>query len=225
MGASTKGAPRGLVVIGGGEHARVVIDAARSLPGAFRVLGFADPGPCEETISRMGVAHLGDDAACIGLAIANVLYVSGLGTTGTGDRRPLILQPYFDAKVEFATVIHASAWVSDSAHLEAGAVVLGGAQVNTGARLGAHAVVNTGAVVEHDVTLGAFVMVAPGAVIGGGATVGEGSYVGLGARVRDHVGLGERVLVGMGAVVTAAVLSDLTVVGVPARPLGKRRTS
>ena len=222
MGASQKGALRDLIVIGGGEHARVVIDAVRSRLGLFRLLGFADPAPCEETIARMGVARLGDDAACIGLASADVVFVSGLGTTGVGDRRASILQPYFDAKAEFATVVHASAWVSESAQLSSGAVVLGGAQVNTGARLGAHAVVNTGAIVEHDVTLGAYVMVAPGAAIGGGAKIGDGSYVGLGARIRDHIALGARALVGMGAVVTADVADDVTVVGVPARPLTRR---
>ena len=50
-----------LVVIGGGEHARVVVDAARAT-GVWEVLGIVDADPAERTRLLLGVAHLGDDA-------------------------------------------------------------------------------------------------------------------------------------------------------------------
>jgi acetyltransferase-like isoleucine patch superfamily enzyme len=89
----------------------------------------------------------------------------------------------------WATVVHASAWVSPTAVL-----------------------------VEHDVRLGSFAHVAPGAVVGGATRVGDGAFVGLGAMVRDHVRIGDGAVVGMGAVVTQDVAAGASVVGSPARP-------
>jgi acetyltransferase EpsM len=214
---------RDLVVIGGGEHARVVMDAALSRPGVFRLLGFADVDPCEETVRRFGVANLGDDAACIArMRGTDAAFVNAVGTDGVSGARERVTQLYERAGVSFGAVVHASAWVSPSAIVEHGAVVLGGAQVNTGAVVGAHAIVNTGAIVEHDVRIGRLVSVAPGVVIGGGASVGEGSYLGLGCRIRDHRHVGTRVRVGMGAVVVSSIEDGLVVAGVPARPFRSR---
>ena len=42
----------GLIVVGGGEHARVVIEAARSQPARWEILGFTDPRPCPETVAH-----------------------------------------------------------------------------------------------------------------------------------------------------------------------------
>ena len=52
-------------------------------------------------------------------------------------------------------------------------------------------------------------------------TLGEQVYVGAGAVVRDHLEIGDRAVVGMGAVAVKDVPPDMTVVGVPAGPLGR----
>lgn len=199
-----------LIVIGGGEHACVVIETARSRPDLWTVEGFVDPRPCDDTQARLGVPWLGDDAVR-----DDAQYVIGVGAVGVSDVRARIAERYATAK--FATIVHAHAWVSPTARLEAGAVVFAGAVVQTGAVIGAHAVVGTGTVIEHDVTLGAFVQTGPGVVIGGGATIGEASYLGLRACIRDHITVGARVMVGMGAVVTANAADGAIMLGVPAR--------
>lgn len=204
-----------LVVIGGGEHARVVIEAARTQPARWQVEGFADPQPCPETQQRLGVAWLGDDAA-VRARPGERRYVLGVGAVGVSDLRQAIAARYAGAR--FAAIVHERAWVSPTAHVEDGAVVFAGAVIQSGARIAAHAVVGSGTIVEHDVELGAFVQTGPGVVIGGGARIGEGSYLGLGACVRDHVAIGARVMVAMGAVVTSAVADGTVVIGVPARP-------
>jgi acetyltransferase EpsM len=209
--------PRDLVVVGGGEHARVVIEAARSRSDVWRVLGFVDPQTCEETSARLGVSRLGDDGAAAGLTERGACFVLGLGGVGVSPRRREVVARWDALRAEWASVVHAQAWVSPTAEVGAGAVVFAGAIVNTGARLGNHSVVNTGAVVEHDVLLGAFAQAAPACAIGGGAHIGEGSYLGLGCRIRDHVRLGRDVIVGMGAAVVAHVPDGRTVVGVPAK--------
>jgi acetyltransferase EpsM len=203
-----------LTIIGGGEHARVVVETARSRSDLWNVDGFADPQPCEDTQRRLGVTWIGDDDAALARS-GERLYVLGIGAIGVGDTRRTIVARYAGAR--FAAIAHANAWVSPTAQLGIGVVVFAGAVIQSGARIGAHVVVGSGAIVEHDVALGDLAQLGPGVVIGGGATIGSGSYLGLGACIRDHVTIGSNVMVAMGAVVTANVADGAVVVGVPAR--------
>lgn len=197
-------ARRALVILGAGEHAEVVADAARSGDSPWRVEGFI-PESAEATLrERLAAATMGNWPAL----------VIGFGASATA-RAAAVAR--FDESVTWATIVHDTAWISPSAEVSPGAVILAGAVVNAGACVGRHAIVNTGAVVEHGVRLGDFVHVGPGATLGGGAAVGDHVRVGLGAAVRDHVSIGARVTVGMGAVVLGDVPADAVVVGNPAR--------
>jgi sugar O-acyltransferase (sialic acid O-acetyltransferase NeuD family) len=209
---------RPLVIIGGGEHARVVADAARSRPDAWRVIGYTDQAPSPGTGEALGADFLGDDAA-MGDRLAGMppderpWVVLGVGDLDLRRRLSGALGP----GARWATVLHASAAVSPDARIGAGSVVMAGAVVNPGARIGEQVIVNTRAVVEHDVEVGDFAHVAPGAVLGGGVVIGHGAFVGLGALVRDHVTVGDSALVGMGSVVVKDVASGAVVMGSPAR--------
>lgn len=207
-----------LVVIGGGEHARVVVDAARSCGDRWLVVGYVDSRVCDE-MQALGVPRIGDDSVLGASEHRASAFVIGVGGVGETAARMRIAERA--SGLSWATVIHERAVVSSTARIEPGAVVLAGAVVNTAARVGPHVILNTAAVIEHDVVLGACVHVAPGAIIGGGAILGAGAYVGLGARIRDHVRIGEFAVVGMGAVVLRDVTAGARVIGVPARDLPK----
>lgn len=207
-------APR-VVLIGAGEHGRVVAEAIRTQSGSIEFVGFVDQGPCEVTVARLEISRLGPLEALS--EHPGLLGVVGVGAVGISGVRAGIVERLAPLLSGWARVVHASAWVSPTAEIGEGSVVLAGAIVNTGARIGRHVIVNSGAIVEHDVELGDFVQVSPGAVIGGGTRIGAGSYVGLGARVRDHVTLGTEVLVAMGAVVVSDLADRRKVRGVPAR--------
>jgi acetyltransferase EpsM len=210
--------PRPLVIVGGGEHARVVAEAAAGAD-TWRVVGYTDPDPGHATGPLQAVPHLGDDATyaaalrrATGLDRPSLV----LGFRGTAEARDRATDAY-GSDATWATVVHARAWVSPSATLEPGVVVLAGAIVSTGATIGRHGIVNTNTVVEHDVVVGPGTHVAPGAVIGGGTRIGRDVTIGLGASIRDHVTIGDGAVVGMGAVVVDDVAAEATVVGVPAR--------
>jgi acetyltransferase EpsM len=209
--------PRVLILVGGGEHAAVVVDAAHSLPELWHVAGYVNAGPTPK-MEALGLPWLGDDPA---RCPAESWLIVATGSAGVSTRRSDLVARFAAARVcGWATVIHARAWVAPTAVIQPGTLVCAQAVVNSGAVVGQHCIVNSGAIVEHDVTLGDFVQVAPAVALGGGVSVGAGSFLGLGCRVRDHVRLGERVTVGMGAVVIGSVADGDLVVGVPARPLG-----
>ena len=211
--------PRSLVLVGGGEHARVVLDAARS-SGAWQVLGVVDPIGPSEALTTAGVQHLGDDEAWAARLVATAeadrpWLVVAVGAVVDGAVRRSLVECYGTQR--WASIVHAAAWVSPTAEVGPGAVVLAGTVVNAGARIGAHAIVNSGAVIEHDVQVADFARIAPGAVLGGGVVVGGDALVGMGAAVRDHVTVGAGAVVAMGAVVTEDVPAGSVVSGVPAR--------
>jgi acetyltransferase EpsM len=218
---------RALVVVGGGQHAAVVVEAARSRPDRWRVVGFSERDRASRLARREPeLEDLGDDdalrarltdASSGGREVPVVVLGVG-GGTRPGGRASIVER--FDRQTEWATVVHAAASVSPSATVGAGVVIGAGAIVQAGASIGGHAIVNSGAIVEHDVVLGAHVHLAPGAVVGGGTTIGDGAFVGLGARIRDHVTVGAGATVGMGAVVVDDVAPDEVVLGVPARRAG-----
>jgi acetyltransferase EpsM len=204
-----------IVVIGGGEHARVLIEAIRARSTSQELLGFVDPEACEETTRRLGVPRLGDeDVLERRRGALGILGFAALETRSRRDEAVRRLSPLLDG---WATVVHPSAWVSPTATVGEGTVIMAGAVVQSGARLGSHCVINTGAIVEHDAVLGEHAQLAPGATLGGAVRIGPLAYIGLGAVVRDHTSVGAGATVGMGAVVVHDVAAGARVMGVPAR--------
>lgn len=199
-----------LVIIGGGEHAGCVFDAAR-LSGNFNVLGFLD----REKKNIKDLPYLGgDDAAA---AYAHASFIVGVGMIGPGRGRKLIADKMTTVR-SWATIVHPKAIVSPRAVLGIGVLIMPGAIINAGATIGDHCIVNSGAVIEHDCRIGAFSHLCPGVVMGGGVIIGENSVIGLGARIRDHVTIGAFSFVAMASVVTKSFPEHSRVLGHPATP-------
>lgn len=222
-GAGLIAAP--LIVLGGGEHARVVIEAARTQGDRWAVQGYLAPEAGAGTATAIDLPWLGDDAT-LATRLDDLppddrpwLVIGfGGGETLGGLAARTAATERFGPAARWATVIHAAAWISPTATIEPGVVILAHALVNTGAHVGRHAIVNSAAVVEHDVVVGHGSHVAPGAVIGGATRIGDHAFIGLGARVRDHIEIGAGAVVGMGAVVVESIEPGAIVVGIPARP-------
>jgi len=210
------------VVLGGGGHARVLLDllARGRGPPPVAVLD-RDRSLIGRTV--LGVPVVGDDTALTSFPPDRVLLVNGVGSVRDTSARQHLYMRCRVLGYRFATLVHPDAVVADDVALGEGAQILAGAVLNTGAQVGANAIVNTAAVVEHDCHIGDHSHVATGAVLAGGVTVGTGVHVGAGATVIQGVAIGDRAVVGAGAVVIGAVHSGTTVVGVPARALESTR--
>lgn len=207
--------PKPLIIIGAGEHARVIIDAVLLQPQHWQIAGIAATDG-EMLATQLGVPWFPDDAATLPL-LADVDIILGVGQIGVSQVRPRIASFYDAAGASWATVIHPSAILSPSAVIAPGSVVFAGAVINPGAQVGPQAIINTRSIVEHDCQIGAFACLAPGVVLGGGVKIGDHSFLGLACCVRDHCLIGSNCIIGMGAVVTRDIASDVTALGNPAQ--------
>ena len=117
------------------------------------------------------------------------------------------------------SIVHPTAVIARSAEIEPGCVIMPNVVVGARTRIARGTIVNRGALIGHHTTIGAWSFVGPGANVAGGVRTGEQVYVGLGSIVRDDRLIGARAVIGAGAVVVADVEGDLTVVGLPARPM------
>ncbi len=207
----------GVVLLGGGGHARVVGEC-------LRLIGVPVAGVCDDDPSpSAGEPPL--SLACLGplmLLSEDPGFLSGrswiLAVGDLGLRRRLL--EGIGGVGEGETVVHPSARVSPSCALGAGCWVGPGAIAHTACVIGEHAIVNSGAIVEHDCRIGENVHLAPGSVVGGGVRIGRDTLIGLGARVMPGVSIGEGCVVGAGASVTSDLPDGVTAVGVPAQIRG-----
>lgn len=126
----------------------------------------------------------------------------------------------YESKTRHAYPPHAS--VSPDTKIEYGSIVVAGAVVNIGATIGLGGIINIESSVDHDCVLGNGVHICPGARLAGDVHVGDRSWIDIGAAVRQGIQIGSDVVVGAGAAVVNDVPDELTVVGVPARPLAVR---
>ena len=114
----------------------------------------------------------------------------------------------------------------DDVQLGEGAVLCPFVTLTSNVRVGKHFHANLYSYVEHDCVIGDFVTFAPSVMCNGHVHIEDHAYIGAGAVIKQGLPgsplvIGYGAVVGMGAVVTKSVPPGMTVVGNPAKPLGK----
>jgi sugar O-acyltransferase (sialic acid O-acetyltransferase NeuD family) len=189
----------GVIIIGAGGHARVLLDALRLM--SCEVLGYVDPAFAKGTQGPGGVLVLGGDEALKDFSTSEVQLVNGVGSIGATTSRGAVYRRGKDAGFSFARVVHPSAIVSSSVILGEGVQVMAGCVVQTDAQIGANSIINTRASVDHDCLIGETVHIAPGVTLSGNVRVGDRAHIGTGAVVIQGISIGADSLVAAGAVV------------------------
>jgi UDP-perosamine 4-acetyltransferase len=206
-----------IVVVGGGGHARVVIEVL--LAAGWEVVGFTDAGtPPGQTFGA--VPCLGGDEALPAVRAAGV--ETAIIALGENALRARLAAAARDLGFTLGNAVHPGAHLSPSVRLGAGIAVMAGAVINAATTIGDGSIVNTGATVDHDNRIGAFVHIAPGCHLAGYVTVGDGALIGVGSTVGRGrpLAIGAGAVAGSGSVVIQDVPAGATVFGNPARQFG-----
>lgn len=192
-----------LLLIGGGGHARVVLDTVLHM--GLRCHGVTAP----TAPSLSGVSYVGDDESAFRSSQPRTAAL-GLGGTprqgmsGTQLRKSVFLR-FRDEGFAFPPLIGRGVLLSEDATLGSGVQLVAGAIVQPNVRIDDNVVVNTGACLDHDAVIQAHAMIAPRAVLCGGVVVGTGAYIGAGAVILQGVTIGADAVVAAGAVATTDV--------------------
>lgn len=199
-----------LWILGGGGHAKSVIDAARS-SGQFDVIGVLDDSFQAGNRLVSGVPVVGpiDEDSVQRFQIRHAVIAIG------DNRHRANVAERFANMVSWATVVHKATYIAPNSQLGEGTVICAGAVVQPEATIGAHAIANTSCTIGHDCVVGDFAHIAPGTNLGGGSVIQRGAFVGIGARVIPLRSIGAWSIIGAGSVVIKDIPDGVTAIGIP----------
>ncbi len=204
-----------VLIIGGGGHAKVLIEALRLR--MIEILGIVDAEPSLKGGNIAGIPVLGDDSIIDRYQPGQTTLVNAIGSVGIPWRRREVFERFKAKGFTFFTVIHPSSIIASDAELGEGTQIMAGAVVQTGSRIGRDSIVNTRASVDHDCTIGDHVHLAPGVTLSGDIRIGDTSHIGTGATLIQGITIGRRSLIGAGSVVIRDLPGNGEYIGVPAR--------
>lgn len=140
--------------------------------------------------------------------------------------RRAICERFLAEKVEPFTIRASTAIIMDEVEVGEGAILCDYTILTSNIKIGRFFHANIYSYVEHDSIVGDFVTFAPNVHCNGHTVIEDNAYLGTGAVLREGseqkpLVIGKDSLVGMGAVVTRDVAPGTTVIGNPAKPMGK----
>jgi UDP-perosamine 4-acetyltransferase len=200
----------GLVIVGDGGHAKVIVDIF--LDAGVQPIGCTGVDPARHDL--LGVEFVGGDDQLPRLFAAGAR--QAFIAIGDNRKRRAISLAVRKIGFQLVNAISSRASVSRFASLGAGVAIMPGAVVNAAAEIGDGVIVNTGSTVDHDCVIGPFAHIAPGTNLGGCVLVGEGVLLGIGTRVIPGVTIGDWSVVGAGSVIIRNLEPNIVATGVPA---------
>lgn len=205
-----------IILIGGGGHCKVVIDAI-ALGKKYKVSGIIDVDK-KKGQELLGIPIIGNDS-CLGgyfqKGIKNCFITAG----SIGDPALRIKLYNLASKIgfEIPNIIHPASLISRFIEFGQGNYIAPGAIINAGARIGNGCIINTRATIDHDCTIDDFVHIAPGATLSGGVHIQRCTHVGTGSSIIHGVKVGENSIIGAGSVVTKNIRNNTVAYGNPCK--------
>jgi len=207
----------GIVVVGGGGHAKVVVGVLKKLH--FEIVGYTDP---QDRGTILGMPYLGNDDILAEFASrrSDCGAVLGLGKIDASPTRRRLQAEVEALGFEFPVIVSPHAVVNEEVALGPGTVVFDGAVINSGATTGRSCIINTNSTVEHDCRLGENVHIASGSIVSGGVSIGADCMIGAGSTIVQDVTMCPDCLIGAGSTVIRDIAAPGIYAGNPARRIG-----
>ncbi len=202
-----------LIILGAVGNCLDIAEAARA--GGFEVVGFLDDDAGLQGRTLGGVPVLGrlEDAG----RHTDASFVLGIGGPDSFRAKKQVLDQLGIPVERFATVIHPSCVVSESAQIGPGSAILSHCSIGHNVTIGTHVVMLQNTVVGHDSEIGDLTILAAGVSLSGKVTIGTQCYIGVAVAMKDGVSVEPETLIGAGSVVVSDIRGCRVAFGVPAK--------
>lgn len=208
-----------VIIIGGGGHAKVLIDAL--IKQNIIILGITETDNNSSNKFILGIPNIGKDKLITDYSPQEVSLVNGVGSISSTKKREEIYTNFKKLGYRFASIVHPSVIIGKDVMLKEGVQLMAGVIIQSGSIIGENTIVNTKASIDHDCIIGSHVHIAPGVTISGGVKIGDNTHVGTGATIIQGLQVGNDSLVAAGAVIVNDIPNNVKVVGVPAKVQNK----
>lgn len=206
-----------IVIVGGGEHANVVVSLLKKLD-TYEILGYTD---VQDNGSIFGIEYLGNDdvLSSIKRENKNCKAFIGIGMKKISYVRNIIYEMLKNLEFELPIITAKSAIISDGITIGEGTILLENSIIYTNAKLGKCCMIHSNAIIEHDCELGDFVSFATGAIMAACSKIGNNSILSVGSIVVSNKTISSNCFIGAGSVAISDILTEGTYYGVPARKI------
>jgi len=205
-----------VIIVGSSGHAKVIIDIFQC-SGDHEMIGIVDKNrKIGERFFNLPVIGHDEQVSALAAEYKGCLFFVAIGDNLLRAHVKEQLLVYFP-EIKFATAIHPSAQVAQTAVLGEGTAVMAGAVINPDARIGKHCIINTRASLDHECVMYDYSSIAPGATTGGNVTLGKYSAIGIGATIIQGISIGDHSIIGAASLLTRNCRNNEVMYGVPAK--------
>ena len=205
MASGPSDTPRDLVIIGADDDAKEIVDAVDEVASnAWRIIGVLDDAHTQGAYYKH-VRVMGDYSAIDALDLGAVHFIATLSPLSTFLSKDTVIESLVarHPQMQFATIVHPSAYISPTATVGPGCFVGGGVAVSSDARIGAHCLIHFHSVFGREVELGPYSFVSATVNVTAKRRIGRSVYLAVDCIVNADVG--DCVLVGAGTTVSSQV--------------------
>jgi sugar O-acyltransferase (sialic acid O-acetyltransferase NeuD family) len=138
------------------------------------------------------------------------------------EKKELVQELKTKYNLVFSNLIHASAQISNFAHMGEGVAVGALSVVTAYTILADHVRINRLVSIGHHSRIGEYTHVSPGATVAGHCHIGAGCFIGAGSVIKDRIRVGKHTMIGAGSVVVKDIPEGVIAYGNPAKVIKNR---
>ncbi len=202
---------KNIIIIGSGGHGAELDDYIKynnkhDPENELKVIGFLDDNPANYANYKLSAPLIGGVRDHV--VRTDVEYLMGIANL---TYRKLFVDRYTKDGAKFISLIHPTAYISESAILGEGVVI--GPMVNLGpnVKIGDYTLINSRASMGHDTSLGKFNFISPNVCFSGFTSIGDENLFGINSATIPGIKVGNRNKITAGMVLDKSVSDDVVV--------------
>ncbi|MEI8048946.1 MAG: acetyltransferase [Bacteroidota bacterium] len=197
-----------LIIVGSGGHGAELNDYItynEKITGVkeFDIIGFLDDNPANYANYKFGAPLIGGVRDHV--VRHDSLYLMGIANL---QYRKLFVDRYMSDGAQFVSIIHETAFISDSAQLGIGVIISPLANIGPNVVVGDFTLINARCGMGHDTKIGKFNFISPNVSFTGFTEVGDENLFGINSATIPYIKVGNRNKIMAGMVLDKNVGDD-----------------